>query len=71
MLSESVDILLDQTDQKLQLWETVSKNFTSMSSFNVWMKLKDYPVVGNMAKRIVLNRVYFVYDCSTSLIVAC
>lgn len=35
------------------------------------MKIKDYPVVGNMAKRIILNRVYFVYDCATSLIIAC
>jgi len=49
----------------------VSKNFTAFSSFSLWMKLKDYPLVGKMAKRIILNRVYFVYDCSTSLIVAC
>lgn len=66
-----MDILLDQTDKKLQLWETVSQNFTNFSSISMWMKLKDYPVIGNMAKKIVLNRVYFVYDCSTSLVVAC
>lgn len=55
----------------MTLWETVSKNFTGFVDLKLWMKLKDYPVVGNFAKRIILNRVYFVYDASTSLIIAC
>lgn len=71
VLSESFDILLDNTGQKLTLWEVVSKNFTNFNDLRCWMAVKDYAVIGNIAKKIILNRVFFVYDTTTSLIIAC
>ena len=70
VLSGTIDFLLDDTSAKIKFWDLLVKNFT-FYDIKYWMKIKDWIIVGKYAQKVIVNRVFFVYDVCSTLVMSC
>eukprot|EP00919_Chromeraceae_sp_WS-2016_P064671 GHVR01153189.1.p3 GENE.GHVR01153189.1~~GHVR01153189.1.p3 ORF type:complete len:123 (-),score=7.48 GHVR01153189.1:762-1130(-) len=70
ILSDSCDIANDNASIRLRYFDILSSNFT-INHLKYYMYFKDYALIGNFIVRIIIQKVYFAYEISTSLLEAC
>ena len=70
ILSEKCDIVNDDVTKPLRYFEILSSNFT-MDTVKLYMRCKDWPIVGPTATKFIINKVYLAYEMSTAFIECC
>lgn len=71
MLEEACNICLDTTREEMHIWENVYLNFTTKNTLSYFERMKDWPIVGNMAKNYMTRHLAFIYEVSTTFIICC
>jgi hypothetical protein len=70
VLSESCDIVNDAPNHRLNYFEVLSQTFT-METVKYYMKFKDWALIGPYITRMLISKIYFVYEVSIIFIEAC
>ena len=70
ILSESCDIVNDDVKHSLRHFEILSSNFT-METTKIYLRLKDTPLIGDSITKMLIQKVYFVYEIVTSFVEGC
>jgi len=71
LLVEGVNVSLDATEQPIDLWGFFYHYFTSFKLIKFFMKLKDFFLVGKLAKRYITRHMSFIYEVTTAFITVC
>jgi len=69
MLEESCNICLDNTKDRLKVWENVFQNFTSKKTLSYFFKVKDWVLVGGLAKSYITRHLAFIYEIVTTFLI--
>ncbi len=70
ILSDSCDIMNDDVRNKLHYWNIISANFTP-ETLKYYIYFKDYPLIGSFMQKILVQKIYFMYEISTAFTEAC
>lgn len=70
VLSESCGIANDEVGEGFRFFEVLSSNFT-MDTMKFYMKFKDTPLVGSKITEMLIQKIYFIYEITTTFIEAC
>lgn len=60
---------MDDTKDKLKIWENVYGNFTSKKTLSYLFKVKDWILVGGLAKSYITNHLAFIYEIVTTFLI--
>jgi len=71
LLVEGVDVSLDATEQPIYLWGFFYHYFTSFKLIKFFMRMKDFFLVGKLAKRYITRHMSFIYEVTTAFITVC
>ena len=70
LLSDSCDIVNDTTTEHLNYFEILSSNFT-METVRFYMYFKHVAFIGPWVTRMLISKIYFVYEVTVVMIEAC
>jgi len=71
LLVEGVNVSLDATEQPIDLWGFFYHYFTSFKLIKFFMKMKDFFLIGKLAKRYITRHMSFIYEVTTAFITVC
>jgi hypothetical protein len=69
MLEEATNICLDSTKDSMKVWENIYTHFTSKKNLGYFFKLRDWPLVGGLAKSYITRHLAFIYEVSTTFVI--
>ena len=68
LLVEAVNVSLDSTERPIDLWSFLYEYFTSFRMIKFFMKIKDFFLIGRLARRYITSHMSFVYGVTTAFI---
>jgi len=68
MLDNSISVSLDHPMQALKLWDVLYINFTNFNMIKFFFKIKDYCLIGGLAKSYITSYLAFIYEVATTFI---
>mmetsp|Transcript_16124 Transcript_16124/g.13659 ORF Transcript_16124/g.13659 Transcript_16124/m.13659 type:complete len:291 (+) Transcript_16124:462-1334(+) len=71
LLTEGVSVALDQTAEPINLWDFYYEYFVSFKSIRFLFKIKDFFLIGRLAKRYIKSHLAFIYEVATTFIQVC
>lgn len=69
MLEEGCNICLDNTREELCIWDNVYSNFTGKTTLSYFFKMKDWVLVGPLARGYITRHLAFIYEVATTFII--
>lgn len=70
ILSESCDIANDTSQDRLKYFEQLTQTF-SLDTVKIYTRFKDWALIGPMFTRMLVSKIYFVYEVSVIFTEAC
>lgn len=70
LLNECIDVSLDNTKTPLNVWNNIYSNFTDFATIRLMFRLKNWVLIGSMAKNYITHHMAFVYEVTTAFIVS-
>ncbi|KAL4508105.1 hypothetical protein ABPG72_021478 [Tetrahymena utriculariae] len=68
LLNECINVSLDNTNLPLIVWNNIYSNFTDFATIRLMFRLKNWFLIGTMAKNYITHHMAFVYEVTTAFI---
>lgn len=69
LLNEAVEISLEANNKPIAIWEFLYSAFVSNKTTALYLKVKDWIIIGPLAKKYVANHLSFLYQVVTTFII--
>lgn len=70
MLDEACNVSLDNCQETIRIWEYIYINFTQFTSIKFFFRVKDWILLGSIAKSYITKHLAFIYEVSTGFTIA-